>query len=325
MGGVTKEQVALAKSVDILSYLQTHEPGNLKKSGGNEYRLIDHDSLKISNGYWHWFSRGIGGKTALDYLIHVRELPFVEAVRLLTDGKGADVSFQPVKTFVPKKREDKALHLPLRNQDCGYVRAYLTGRGIDSEVIDLCIRQNLLCESANTHHAVFIGKDGKGTPRYACMRGTQGDFKQEATGSNKQFGFCLPPQDPESHLLAVSESAVDALSVATIRKMDTGAWRGYHYLSLGGTSPLALTQYLQDHPHIRHVVLCLDNDKAGHEGMARIERLVLSDSTLKKRITLKLEPPPTGKDYNETLQSLIKQNREQNKSGRPDYREAVSR
>jgi len=63
IGGVTKEQIAQAKSIDLLSYLQANEPGNLKKSGSNEYRLADHDSLKISNGRWHWFSRGIGGKT----------------------------------------------------------------------------------------------------------------------------------------------------------------------------------------------------------------------------------------------------------------------
>ena len=51
---------------------------------GTGYHTLTHDSLKISNGMWHWFSRGIGGKTALDYLIHVKGMEFVPAVQVLT-------------------------------------------------------------------------------------------------------------------------------------------------------------------------------------------------------------------------------------------------
>ena len=38
MPGVTKEQIAKAKEWDLLSYLQTYEPQELKRCGGNEYR-----------------------------------------------------------------------------------------------------------------------------------------------------------------------------------------------------------------------------------------------------------------------------------------------
>ncbi len=34
---------------------------------------------------WHWKSRGIGGKSALDYLIYVEGVRFVEAVKLLCE------------------------------------------------------------------------------------------------------------------------------------------------------------------------------------------------------------------------------------------------
>ena len=70
--GVTEEQIAEAKRWDLLSYLQAYEPGELKKSGPREYRTRSHDSLVISNGKWHWCSRNMGGRTALDYLIKVR-------------------------------------------------------------------------------------------------------------------------------------------------------------------------------------------------------------------------------------------------------------
>ena len=310
----------------MLSYLQANEPGNLKKSGMNEYRLVDHDSLKISNGRWHWFSRGIGGKTALDYLIHVQGMAFVEAVKLLTDDRGVNFSFQPVKNFSPKEPECKAFTLPAASKDNSRVIAYLAGRGIDCDIIDLCITQKILYESVKGHNAVFVGTDINNAARFACMRGTQGSFKQEVTGSDKRFNFCLRPSDPASRFLAVFESPVDALSFATIRKMGKSAWDIFHYLSLGGTSPLALMQYLQDHSHINHVYLCLDNNRAGHEGMAKIKQTVLSDNVLKKRISSLISEPPTiGKDYNEALQSLIKQNKEQARNSRPHNRAAVSR
>ena len=80
MGYVTREMIDRAKEMDLLTYLQIYEPQELVHFGGSTYCTREHDSLKISNGKWCWFSRGIGGKTALDYLIKVKELPFTEAV-----------------------------------------------------------------------------------------------------------------------------------------------------------------------------------------------------------------------------------------------------
>ena len=80
MGYVTREMIDRAKEMDLLTYLQTYEPQELVHFGGSTYCTREHDSLKISNGKWCWFSRGIGGRTALDYLIKVKEIPFTEAV-----------------------------------------------------------------------------------------------------------------------------------------------------------------------------------------------------------------------------------------------------
>ena len=89
MGYVTREMIDRAKKMDLLTYLQTYEPQELVHFGGNTYCTREHDSLKISNGKWCWFSRGIGGKTALDYLIKVKELPFTEAVERIV-GRAAE-------------------------------------------------------------------------------------------------------------------------------------------------------------------------------------------------------------------------------------------
>lgn len=73
-----------ARRMHLLSYLRAYEPSNLVRVGGNVYCTREHDSLKISNGKWYWWSRGIGGVSALDYLIKVKDYGFVEAVEALT-------------------------------------------------------------------------------------------------------------------------------------------------------------------------------------------------------------------------------------------------
>ncbi len=72
--------VAQAREMDLLTYLQNYESQELVHFGGNTYCTREHDSLKISDGKWCWFSRGIGGRSALDYLIKVKGIPFMQAV-----------------------------------------------------------------------------------------------------------------------------------------------------------------------------------------------------------------------------------------------------
>ena len=88
---IAPEVITEAKRMDLLTYLREYEPGELVKFSSNTYTTRTHDSLKISNGKWMWWSRGIGGKSALDYLIKVRGMDFVGAVQTIM-GNGS-VSF----------------------------------------------------------------------------------------------------------------------------------------------------------------------------------------------------------------------------------------
>ena len=157
-----------ARQMDLLSYLQRYEPSNLKRVAGNVYCTKEHDSLKISNGKWYWWSRGFGGVSALDYLIKVREYSFVEAVEMLT---GITADWKPPPVSAPKD-EPKVLLLPPRNHDCNRVTDYLFGRGIDLSIIQDCIADGTIFESVKYHNAVFVGKDESGTPKYAAYRST---------------------------------------------------------------------------------------------------------------------------------------------------------
>lgn len=306
MPGVTKEQIARSKEWDLLSYLRTYEPQELKKCGRNEYCTISHDSLKISNGRWHWHSRGIGGKTALDYLIKVQGMDFIPAVETLCGGYGRAVSDRPGTraAIVTRKR----LVLPERNRYGTKAISYLQQRGIDGDIISQCVGEEILYESRHYQNCVFLGKDPAGETRYAFLRGTHGQFAGDAEGSDKRYGFTLLSADRESPFLAVAESPIDALSLATLSKRRGEDWAGKHYLSLGGTSPCAVMQFLNDHRTVTYISLCLDNDKAGLTGMERIRQMIHAEPELYQRIEEVTDNPPPlscGKDYNEMLQREI--------------------
>ncbi len=304
MGYVTPEQITQAKELDLLTYLQRYDPHELVHVGGNTYCTREHDSLKISNGKWNWFSRGIGGKTALDYLIKVQGFSFTQAVEALV---GQNFSPLPhVSQAQPKKQEPRVLSLPQPSRCATHAVSYLHGRGIDYDLIDYCIQTGRVYESQKYHNVVFVGRDLKGQPRYAALRGTVGDFKGEAPGSDKRYSFCIA-ENPSANSVHLFESAIDLLSYATLLKMKGRDWRQDALLSLAGVFkqkkefviPLALSQYLKDRPGTNTLYLHLDNDEVGREAAVGIMK------GLGDKYTVLDRPPPCGKDVNDLLQRKL--------------------
>ena len=294
MPGVSREQIARAKEINIEDYIRSHEPQNIKRIGNTIY-LKDHDSLRISNGLWKWESQGIGGKNVVDYLIKVRGFCFVDAVQHLV---GYEIT--PIRSIEPKARppdkprpaaEKIPFRLPRRHKNNDRVIAYLHGRGIEEKLIQDCIRKNILYEGVDFHNAVFVGRDEHGKARFAALRGTLGDFKRDEDGSDKRYGFCLPPDSPKADSVAVFESPIDTLS----HKMIMPDYSGYR-LSLGGTALAALTQFLDTHKEIEEIIVCTDNDTAGNLTAQRIAELP------NYRVTREL-PPNGAKDWNDSINS----------------------
>lgn len=63
-----KEEIRQAKQMSAIEFLKRYRPEELVRCGTGEYELRSHDSFKISEStsLWHWKSRDIGGKSALD-------------------------------------------------------------------------------------------------------------------------------------------------------------------------------------------------------------------------------------------------------------------
>ena len=261
-----------ARQMDLLTYLRNYEPHELVKFSGNTYTTRTHDSLKISNGKWMWWSRGIGGRNALDYLIKVKGLGFLEAVETIVGHTAVQA---PIYEKPQPENKNKPLLLPDKCASNKVITEYLFGRGIDFEIINYCIANDLIFESLPYHNIVFVGFDENREPKYAAYRSTNKQkIMGDCSGSKKDYSFQLGGGNgDEVHLF---ECVIDLLSFATLEKMKAKNWRELSLVSLSGVYspakkiedskvPVALQKYLSRHPNIRRIILHFDNDIAGRK------------------------------------------------------------
>lgn len=316
MAYYTREQIAKAREMDLLTWLRLHDPGELMPCKGGEYRTRTHDSLTISNGKWMWWSRGIGGRSALDYLVKVRGEPFTEAVKHVLDEEGKTSSFV-LPEERPSQVKAKRLLLPERSPNVRRVMRYLTCRGIDRKIVEACIEKDILYESLPYHNSVFVGFDSEGKARYASYRAcVPGRLMGDVSGSDKRYSFRIEGSGSRVHLF---ESAIDLLSYATMREMDGLDWKREHLLSLSGVYqpradpkesriPVAVEQFLEEHPGIREIVLHLDSDAAGRNASRVLGQILGS------RYQVRDEPPQHGKDCNDELLFRLASERKRERS-----------
>ena len=312
MAFYTEEQIKAARSIDLLTYLQTYEPTELIHVRGDTYCTREHDSLKISNGKWMWWSRGFGGTSALDYLVKVKGMQFTDAMKILIDNSEDFQNVTPKICSKDNRNAERKLLLPEKSETNREVIKYLTGRGIDRDLIDACIHRGVLFESLPYHNCVFVGFDEHGIAKYASYRSTNElRLMGEAAGSDKRYSFRT---NADGRNLHVFESAIDLLSYMTVIHEQTGRWIADPMISLGGVYapgsdkticklPVALENMLQNHPEVETISLHLDNDFAG--------RSATDNLSLQLRCNYKTidEPPPVGKDYNDYLMALCQQGR----------------
>ena len=317
MAKLADEAIERARQLDLLTYLQMQQPWELVPIGLNRYRMRTHDSLKIDHGKWYWWSRSVGGRSALDYLVTVEGWEFRKAALHILEleriplAETAPKPSQSMKAKIP-------FCLPKKAKESTRVIDYLMRRGIDRSIIDYFLSTGMLYESHPYHNAVFVGRNEKGEPAYAALRSTGAKrFAGEATGSRKAYAFSF--SEGRSATVHVFESAIDLLSYATLQKLRGADWKAEHYVSLGGCSfsveeglPPSLSYMLHEKPHIRVIKLHLDNDSAGRTFTQAIVERFQNDYQVINA------PPPPGKDVNDYLMMKLKQieERSQNETGK---------
>lgn len=317
MPWISRERVEEAKKMDALAWLMMHEPWELVQISPGYYTTKTHGSLKLDHGLWDWHAKGIGGRSAVDYLIKVKGMCFQDAVlAVLGDGFTERKTYDMNQERAGKdgrenaKAEQQELILPERDSSNHTAVRYLLNRGISEKTIRYFISEGVLYQEKRYKNIVFLGKDYNGTVKSAYCRGTGGRFHHIVAGSSRVYPFRSTHPDNEAKL-HLFEAPVDMLSYGTLYDLAGLDFKSCNMMSLCGVwkseknineaaMPKALLEYLAWYPDTEEVVLHFDNDDAGR-GNAEIIKGRLTGV----RVT---DDPPPGKykDVNDYLMALRK-------------------
>lgn len=306
----TEDQIARANEVELVRFLSAR--GERFKKAGREYRWEKHDSVTICDNKWYRHSQGKGG-WPIDFIMEFYGLSFPDAVKELLDGEEA---MDGLQTSLSEKRavsyvEDgglavadpiptKEMVLPEADENQDYIMEYLVDqRKLDKDIVSKFIKRGDIYQEKGHQRVVFVGRDSEGNPRYASWRNAGAEqLRGDVSGSQKEYGFksvAFWDEDKQRKRLArklyVFESPVDLLSFITLYPK---YWHENHYLSLGGVSAKALKTFLSERSEVEQIILCLDNDKAGHEACAKLFDAIPSRYAVNQLV-------PSKKDWNEVL------------------------
>ena len=286
----TEEQKQQAASVDLERFLLCR--GEKLITSGREKRLARDHSVTVRGNEWYDHAEERGGH-AVSFVQKFYGLSYPEAVSLLLGGDTGN-AFPAASEKEPE--EPKPFELPPANSDMRRVYAYLVKRrGIDRDIVTAFARAKLLYEDAEYHNAVFVGTDADGVARHAHKRSTNSEgkaFRLNVEGSNPKHSFHHIGTDGR---LYVFEAPIDLLSYITLNPEN---WQEHSYVACCGTASHPVLELVAQHPEIKAVYLCLDNDEAGHTACKRMEALLEMVGVQTMQLI------PFGKDWNDDLLSV---------------------
>ena len=310
---ISKEDLARAREMDLLTYKQTYDPGDLKKIKDGYYQLRSHESLKINyhdgKWLWNWWSVGIGGRSALDYLMNVENMKLQDAVEHLLGNVAITI---PVKAAPPEKpMETKGLYIPEVSRNEEKIYSYLCDeRGIDREIVADFVNRIEIYLTKKHNNLAFVGHDENCRPRCIALRGTEGHFKNTTAGSDRRYPFQTRSEewDVRNNVVHLFEAPIDLLSYATLMKRMGMDYKTQNMIALCGIYqpakkledsklPVALLNHFEECPYTKTVCLHLDNDGPGVIAAKTIKYL-LEKAGYK---VFNQPPPKPFKDCNEFL------------------------
>lgn len=297
----SKEEIDHARQLDIIDFLSSE--GYTFKRSGSGYRCNEHNSLCVyaDRKGWFWNSQSVGGATVIDYCTKIKKMTFPETLDLLVGDKHIEYKSA---SAVTEKVIQKPFTLPEKTDGkASRLFAYLCNtRKIDSKIVAELIKENKIYQDIKGN-VVFVGFDEKNNAAYASIRGTLSDvqYRGDIKGSRKEYSFSLNGLKKDK--LYVFEAPIDLLSHATLANIiinNSNAWKVHNRLSLAGTTDVALDQYLKNHPDVKELIFCLDNDLGGKEATANHIKKYAAQGYICS------DNKPTAKDFNEELKSYIK-------------------
>jgi len=301
----TDQQLQKANSINILDYAKSRGYPIVKVSN-TAYKIQGQGGLYINadGQKWNWFSKNKGGGV-VQFVMEMEKLSWVDAIKQLIGDSGNTVTSTPEvidAIITPAVSQSQIVHLgefilPDKNNTYNHMLAYLiNSRCIDKDIVYLFIKEGKLYENKQ-RSCVFVGFDDTGQARYASVRSTNTYgkiYKFDVTNSDKAYPFnCKGKNDT----VCVFESPIDLMSYLTITKKCLNEEVTQDCISLGGVSDKALDYYLKQNNEIKSIMLCLDNDEAGHFACQKIIQKYKGEYYI-------TENYPVAKDFNEDLVTL---------------------
>lgn len=308
---VSDEDIVRAKNVDIVAVI-SHFYTVVRK--GRLYTTKEHDSIVIypnTNSFVQHSTidnktnKKLGGDV-IDFLTKVVGMTWKESIEFLNNFASLGIETRRDDYSINREVEAKGDLIPPKKEEGAYRRLYaylLKKRKIDQEVINYFVKNDLIYESADYHNIVFCCKDKDGVVRSIHQRGTididgNKPFKGGDKNNDKYYGFSYTPNIKSDKLLVV-EGAIDVLSYITI----THDW-DTHIVALCCVEKNAMVRYLEEHPEIKKIELCFDNDAPGFNAARNLMNLILDQGKYSVRLSELVPLMPT--QYNDLNDYLVK-------------------
>lgn len=281
--------------------------------GRKYFTLAEHDSVRIntSNNTFKRYSNGVFGD-ALSFLMEfgqTRSNKFKSinySLYWLEKKLNIENSFDKGKNVHIEK---KKVPFSLPEKDDNYRRIYaylLKTRMIDPEIVKIFVQRNILYQSKQGKNCVFVGYHGNKAV-YATERGTLPGkrYIHEVAGNDYNYGISFNNENADT--LIVNEAVIDMMSFMTLNK-EKNFHKKHSFLAICGVEKIdCIFTYLKEHPNIKDVLICLDNDEAGRKATRKIIERLKKECKHIKYLPVYSEE----KDWNETL---IKKTKELHKN-----------
>lgn len=311
----TEEQMAQIYGTNLIDFAVQHgfviDPHD-KKHDKNCVHVKNSDGLYLfrhGRGYKQFKTEASGN--IVDFVKQfMGATDFKSAAEIILGCRAYEQAEHFVAPVEKKARGD--LVLPPKDNDFNRTIAYLVQtRGIDKEIVYAMINQNKVYQSriekngSVFRNCAFVGYDGAGKPRYCALRApsSENNFRQDIENSDKTYGFSM---EGRSNRVYEFEAPIDAMSHATLCKLNGIDWREDHRISEGCLSDKALHHYLKEHPEINEIVFCYDNDIDGvlSDGTPHNHGQVKAQETAERFANLGYTvfiQTPNSKDFNNDL------------------------
>ena len=284
----TSQEKEAARNADIAEMLERQ--GERLKRSGSEYEWGEgSERVTIRGNLWYHQYEQKGG-SAVSFVQKFMNKTYVEAMKfILGDGAG---EVKQAEQKQAKAKEKRQFEPPALAEEPRKAYAYLNvRRGIPKDVLVPFFKKKLIGETKKYANVAFMGYDIGGNLKHVNLRTTYANstFKGNAPGCTPEYSFHYTGNSEKLYLF---EAPIDMLSFI---EMKGDGWQEHSYAACCGVSDKVLFQMLKDNPHIKNVVLCLDNDSAGRAAEEKIAKKL-------KEIGIGCATEiPQRKDWNEYL------------------------